>query len=528
MTFLYDLANKDAGQRLRLLEKSLAHVNDIVMITEADLNPPGPRIIFVNEASLRQTGYSAQELIGQSPRVFQGPKTDRAALARIRKALEAGAAVREELVNYTKDGREIIMEMDIMPVTDENGAISHYVSIGRDITRRREEETEHRRLQEQLFQSQKMDSLSVLAGGIAHDFNNILTGIVGSAELAKMSLEQGHPAHADLDNIVQATQRAAALTKELLTYAGSGKSKAEVINLNHMVTSVLVILRSQMPKSIIVRKALIPDVPNVEVDPVQVQQVMMNLCLNASEAMREQGGVLTITTDKLDLDDATRLAMLVPPPSAGEYAAFEVRDTGCGMDTDTLAHVFEPFFSRRPDGRGLGLAVVLGIVKSHNGGLDVVSEPGQGTSFRVYLPASRKVASTPFVAQGAVPPGSQTVLFVDDEEMLRSLFQRALEHLGYRVLLAADGIEAVRKYREHADDIDLVVLDLSMPRQGGEDAFQEMRKIKPSVRVLLCCGYGEAMANAKIAPDNLVGFLPKPFALETLAQTIHSALRPKH
>lgn len=526
---LYDFMDKQVGERLRLLEQSLSHVNDIVMITDASFREPsGPRIVYVNAAALRQTGYSAEELVGRSPRVFQGPKTDRTALDRIRAALERGRAVREELMNYTKTGKEFVLELDIVPITDADGKLSHFVSIGRDVTQRKQDEAEHQRLQERLFESQKMESLSVLAGGIAHDFNNILTGIVGSAELAKMSLPAAHEAVTDLDNIMHAAQRAAQLTKELLTYAGSGERKPEVISLNNMVTSILVILRSQMSKSIIVRKALTPDVPNIEADPVQIQQVLMNLCLNASEAMRDHGGILSITTDKVQLGEERRLKSIAPPPKPGVYAVFEVTDTGCGMDVDTQAHLFEPFYTTKPEGRGLGLAVVLGIVKSHGGGVEVSSEPGQGTTVRVFLPASTKVSAPILAEQRAPMPGKQTVLIVDDEEMLRSLCKRALEHLGYRVLLAADGIEAVRIFKEKAKEIDLVLLDLSMPRQGGEDAYQEMRKVRPDVKVLLCCGYDETIVDRKIGADNLVGFLPKPFGLEALAQTVHGALSPRH
>jgi signal transduction histidine kinase/ActR/RegA family two-component response regulator len=428
------------------------------------------------------------------------------------------------MVNYTKDGKEIWIDLQIVPIRDETDTIGHWVSIARDITKRKQEDQTRARLQEQLFQSQKMESIVVLAGGIAHDFNNILTGILGSAELARMSLEPSHAAYIDLETIIKAAQRAAALTKELLEYAGSGKTAHELVDLNEMVTSILVILRSQMPKSIIVRKALMPGVPAVDADPVQLQQVMMNLCLNASEAMSERGGILSITTDKVTLSKEDVARCLYSPPAPGAFAVFEVSDTGSGMDEATLARIFEPFFSTKSQGRGLGLAAVVNIVKTHRGGIEVISTPGEGSTFRVYLPATAKQWPKEIVERQSQSRGTQTILFVDDEEMLRSLSKRALEQFGYRVLLAADGVEAVRLYREHEHEIDLVVLDLSMPRKGGEDAFQEMHAINASVKVLLCCGYNEALANKKIATENLVGFLPKPFGLETLAQTVQNAL----
>jgi PAS domain S-box-containing protein len=518
----------DVKTKLRLLEKAFAHIGDIILITDAaPVDAAGPRILFANDAVTKHLGYAAAELIGQSPRVFQGEGTDRETLARIHEALQAGRSVREEMINYTKDGKEVWIDLDILPVTDDFGTVTNWVSIARDITKRKQGNDTCMRLQEKLFQSQKMESIVVLAGGIAHDFNNILTGILGSAELARMSLDPSHAAYTDLETIIKAAQRAAALTKDLLEYAGSGKTAHELVDLNDMVTSILVILRSQMPKSIIVRKALMPGVPLVEADPVQLQQAMMNLCLNASEAMSEHGGILSITTDKAVLSKEDVSHCLYGPPAPGVFAVFEVSDTGSGMEAPTVARIFEPFFSTKSQGRGLGLAAVVNIVKTHRGGIEVISTPGEGSTFRVYLPASTKQLPKEIVERRSQSRGTQTILFVDDEEMLRSLSKRALEQFGYRVLLAADGVEAVRLYREHEREIDLVVLDLSMPRKGGEDAFQEMHAINASVKVLLCCGYNEALANKKIATENLVGFLPKPFGLETLAQTVQNALKSR-
>ncbi len=514
----------DAKTKLRLLEQAFAHIDDIILITDATpLSASGPRILFANDA-VAKLGYAVGDLIGQSPRLFQGEGTDRETLGRIRAALQAEKPAREEIANYTKGGREVWIDLQIVPLRDPAGVVTNWVSIARDITKRKQDDDTRTRLQEQLFQSQKMESIVVLAGGIAHDFNNILTGILGSAELARMSLEPSHAAYTDLETIIKAAQRAAALTKELLEYAGSGKTAHELVDLNEMVTSILVILRSQMPKSIIVRKALMPGVPPVDADPVQLQQVMMNLCLNASEAMSERGGILSITTDKATLSKEDVSRCLYSPPAPGVFAVFEVSDTGSGMDTATLARIFEPFFSTKSQGRGLGLAAVINIVKTHRGGIEVISTPGEGTTFRVYLPATAKQWPKEIVERRSQSRGTQTILFVDDEEMLRSLSKRALEQFGYRVLLAADGVEAVRLYREHEHEIDLVVLDLSMPRKGGEDAFQEMHAINAGVKVLLCCGYNESLANKKIATENLVGFLPKPFGLETLAQTVQNAL----
>lgn len=507
----------------RVFQQAADQTNDLVMITEGT-DGADTRIVYVNDAWLRATGYARHELIGSSPSVLRGPHTGTEAIKRIDAALVDQRLAREELVNYAKDGREFVIDLETTPVRNGSG-LTHYVSVGRETSRRRPSEELREKLEEQLFRSQKMESVNALAGGIAHDFNNILTGILGSAELARMSLPSGHPASEDLDTIVQAAQRAAVLTKELLAYTGSGKGAPEVISLNDIVTNILVILRSQMSRSIIVRKALMPSVPYIEADPVQVKQIMMNLSLNASEAMRERGGILSITTDEAELVEEDFDRFVLRPAVPGRYATFEVTDTGSGIDEKIVKRMFEPFFTTKSEGRGLGLTAVAEIVKQQHGGIEVMTTRGEGTTVRVYLPASEEQPRATLASGSEVSRGTQTILFVDDEEMLRSLAQRALEQLGYRVILAADGVEAVRLYREHADVIDLVILDLSMPRKGGEDAYLEMRDVRKDMRVLLCCGYNETSTNKKIAPQHLAGFLPKPFGIDVLAKTVEVALK---
>lgn len=507
------------------LEQALMHVRELVVIAERRQGDPlGPHVVFANPAAARLVGIPADEMRDR-PLIacctsLAGPD----AAASLQEAVARGERLQKEMQLRGK-ASEPWLSVEAIPLVGAGPEPTHYLILAGDVSQQKQDEAVRKRLQEQLFQSQKLESIGVLASGVAHDFNNILTGIVGSAELVKMTLPQPHPAHEDLENIMHAAQRAAGLTRELLAYAASGEGRKEVINLNQVVTSILVIMRSQMSRSIIVRKALMPDVPNVEADPVQVQQVMLNLCLNASEAMKEHGGILTITTDRVSLDSERCRECVHLEPEPGVYAVFEVSDTGTGMDAEQLKRIFTPFYTTKAGGRGLGLAVVYDIVKRHGGGIQVTSEPGEGTTIRVFLPATGKHVQQRTPQAVAAAAGAQTILFVDDEEVLRSLAQRALERFGYRVLLAADGIEAVRVFKEHAQEIDLVVLDLSMPRKGGEDAFQEMRAVREDMKILLCCGYNEAIAQTKIAGKNIVAFLPKPFGIDTLVQTVQSALQ---
>ena len=395
----------------------------------------------------------------------------------------------------------------------------------RDVTAERRTEDMVRQLEDQLLHSQKMQSVAILASGIAHDFNNILTGIFGSAELARSELPADHPAYADLDTIVHASRRAAELTKELLSYAHRGSRGVEGADLNQIVTSLLVILRSQVSRSIIVRKGLAPDVPPVDINIPKIQQVLMNLCINASEAMADAGGILSIVTDIVHVGADWHQDHAVGRLTPGAYATVEVMDTGRGIQDGIRKRLFDPFFSTKEGHHGLGLAAAMRIVLEHKGAMSVESRPGEGALFRIFLPASVEQETTDTPALADIDTvNKRTILFVDDEEMLRALCQRGLEYMGYRVLLAADGVEAVRIHKEHADEIDLVVLDLSMPRKGGEDAYREMRLLAPDVRVLLSCGYDEQAADGIFAPENLAGFLAKPFGMEELGSAVRRAL----
>lgn len=475
-------------------------------------------IYFVNRAFVRRSGIPRSAALGRPILGLAGG--DAVFLEALRKASpEIGS---RKTVGHVADGHECWLDVQWLDLPSD--AHRYRVLLAREVTQGHRDEEAVQRLQEQLVRSQKQQSVAVLASGIAHDFNNILTGIFGSAELARLSLSPDHPAYADLDTIVHASQRAAELTKELLSYASKGARGAEVVDINQMVTNILVILRSQVSKSIIVRKALAPRVPKVLVNAPEIQQVLMNLCLNASEAMAERGGILSIVTDHVVLDRAgcRRIEHGVPEP--GEYATFEVVDTGPGIADEVRPFLFQPFFSTKGRDRGLGLAAVLRIVTAHGGAMDIRSNPDEGTVVRVLLPATLSRPPEPGLRTHKVARRQQTILFVDDEEMLRSLGKRGLEHLGYRVLLAADGIEAVRLYREHLAEIDLVVLDLSMPRKGGEDAYQEMRTVRADVRILLSCGYDQQSAAEKFAPGNLVGFLAKPFGMDQLAEQVERAL----
>jgi two-component system cell cycle sensor histidine kinase/response regulator CckA len=397
-----------------------------------------------------------------------------------------------------------------------------------DITERKEAEGERLKLERQLHQSQKLESLGILAGGIAHDFNNILMVVLGNAELALSELSPAAPARENLLEITRASRRAAGLSLQMLAYSGRGHFVIEPIDLGAFIEDGLELLKSTISKKAVLDLKLEKDLPFMEGDPSQLGQVIMNLVINASEAIGERSGIITISTGAREcsreyLHD-TYLEPNLPP---GLYLTLEVSDTGSGMDEETQARLFEPFFTTKFTGRGLGLSAVLGIVRGHKGTLKLESELGKGTTFSVLFPASEAPTERQACGNGAQTGGWRTegtVLLVDDEETIRTLGAGMLTSLGCTVLTAADGREALEVFGEHREEITLVLLDLTMPHMDGEEAFRELRLIDPEVRVIISSGYTEKDVTSRFAGQAPVGFLQKPYSMAELTERLRAAL----
>jgi PAS domain S-box-containing protein len=416
----------------------------------------------------------------------------------------------------------------IFPLRSLEGEVKGLMGAALEITERKRGEEERRRLESQMQHTQKLESLGLLAGGIAHDFNNLLMGVMGNAGLALMQLAAENPARPWVEQIQTAAQRLAELTNQLLAYSGKGKFVARRIDLNHLVREMGDLLRTVVSKNAAVSYRLDADDLVIEADATQMRQVVMNLITNASEALGEAQGLVTISTGRLAADseylDSTLLGGQATP---GGYAYLEVSDTGCGMDQETQSRIFEPFFTTKFTGRGMGLGAVLGIVRGHHGALKVYSEPGRGTTVKVLLPLCRRPAEEEEDQDAVQPPPAgepATVLVVDDEEMVRELTRASLEQFGFTVLSAADGQEGVELFAERADEVDLVLLDMTMPRMGGEEAFRELRKLRPRVPVILSSGYNEQDATARFAGKGLAGFIQKPYRPSELLARIREAL----
>ena len=411
---------------------------------------------------------------------------------------------------------------------DEQGRTIKTNGANQDITERKQAEAERLQLERRLQQSQRLESLGVLAGGIAHDFNNILMSVLGNAELALTILSPSAPARENLLEITASSRRAADLCRQMLAYSGRGHFVTEAIDLQALIEDMLGLLQSTVSKKALLNLNMGKNLPPMRGDVSQLSQVIMNLVINASEAIGERSGVITISTGVTEctgeyLERTYGEGNLAP----GLYLTLEVSDTGAGMDKATQERIFEPFFTTKFTGRGLGLSAILGIVRGHKGALRLYSELGKGTTFKILFPVSETAAESLARANGATKDdwqGAGTILLVDDEETIRTLGVRMLASLGFTVITAADGREALAVYAEHRDEITLVLLDLTMPHMDGEQTFRELRLIAPGVRVVMSSGYAQNDIAARFAGKGLVGFVHKPYSLAELRDQLRAAL----
>ena len=416
------------------------------------------------------------------------------------------------------------LHLNSSPEPLENGDILLH-GVVTDVTERKLVEEERLRLEKLLFHSQKLESLGVLAGGIAHDFNNILMAIIGNADLALMSLDERSPVVENLSRIEQAAARAADLTRQMLAYSGKGKFVIENLDLNLLVEKVLPMLEVSISKKAELRLDLRRPLPSVEADATQMHQIVMNLVINASEALEDNSGVISISTGYLECDrQYLESVSLDGNVSEGLYVYLEIADTGCGMSKETMAKLFDPFFTTKFTGRGLGMAAVLGIVKGHKGSIKVYSEQGHGTIFKILLPASDRPCD--LVLHGGHTDdwqGSGTVLLVDDEETVRGIGAEMLKQLGFTPITANDGLEALAIFKS-TPGIAFVILDLTMPRMDGEECFRELRLLDPSVKVIMSSGYNEQEVTQRFAGVTLSGFIQKPYKLSVLVDAVRKVL----
>ncbi|MDD2851520.1 MAG: PAS domain S-box protein [Desulfuromonadaceae bacterium] len=471
--------------------------------------------VDVNPSACSLTGYGEEELLTLSIPDLLPPESLDSAGKSFRQVVESGRTF-AEMAFKRKDG-----EIGYWSLAGVKLSPARYIAFVTNITARKLAEAERDGMERQLLHAQKLESLGVLAGGIAHDFNNILMAIIGNADLAMMRMNPESPAIENLHRIEKAAARAADLANQMLAYSGKGKFQVEQLDLNSLLKEMLHMLEVSISKKAVLRFNLHTPLPTVEADATQMRQIIMNLVINASEAIGDKSGVIAVTTGCMDCDqDYLKDVWLDENLSDGLYVYLEIADSGCGMDKNTMVKLFDPFFTTKFTGRGLGMAAVLGIVRGHKGAIKVYSESGKGSILKILLPASSRPAE---LFNGAPHidgwKGSGTVLLVDDEETVRGIGAEMLKELGFTVVTANDGREAVNVFKSR-DDISLVILDLTMPHLDGEQCFRELRLIKPAARVVMSSGYNELEVTQRFIGKGLAGFIQKPYKLSVLKEVL--------
>ena len=446
-------------------------------------------------------------------------------------AIKTGKIAEIETEGLTDNGKKFKARIHAVPLNDTQGHNQGFIEVVEDITERRAAEDERKKLTEenramerQLFHTQKLESLGVLAGGIAHDFNNLLAAIIGNAELGKRRMNPESPAVTNLERIEQAAERAADLAKQMLAYSGKGKFVVEPLDLNLLLEEMLHMLQVSISKKAVLRFNLHRPLPSVEADATQIRQILMNLVINASEAISDKSGVIALTTGCMDCDDSyLHQVWLDENLHPGLYVYLEVADTGCGMSKETLAKLFDPFFTTKFTGRGLGMAAVMGIVRGHKGAIRVYSEVDKGTTFKILLPASSSPAELcNDTTEKTNWQGSGKILLVDDEASVRDIGVEMLTEVGFETITATDGRDALEKFQQHPD-IDAVILDLTMPKMDGEQCFRELRRLDPDIKVIMSSGYSEQEVSQHFLGKGLAGFIQKPYKLSTLQDVLQKA-----
>ncbi|MBI2422984.1 MAG: PAS domain S-box protein [Candidatus Hydrogenedentes bacterium] len=492
---------------------------------------PGKRWIQFNECLCAMLGYTREELHALSWDALSHPddlKLEEAYFNLVLQGVTDSYTLEKRFLR--KDGAILHTLLSAGCIRNEDASVNRFVAMIQDLSERKQAESLRLDMERRIHQAQKLESLGVLAGGIAHDFNNILTAIMGHVSMAVDVLPPDAAIRLNLEESLKASRKAADLCQQMLAYAGRGRTHYERLPLGGLLQDMLALLRLSISKKAELNISLAEELPPILGDATQLRQVIMNLLINASEALQEKNGQITVSVQE-ELCARDFLAHIAPQEflQEGPYLHLCIADTGCGMSEESRQRIFDPFYTTKFTGRGLGMSAVQGIVRGHRGAIHIESTPGRGTSISIFLPASTAEAAPeaapPGLEPAAVAPGA-CILLVDDEESIRNLGATLLQHMGMNVLLAADGIEALGIFKKHRRQIDAIILDLTMPKMDGVETLRALREIDGAVPVLLSSGYNEEETNALFEGASVTGFLQKPYTCGELSAHLRKVLEP--
>lgn len=514
---------KEAEEALRASEARFkAVINDApVGIFQCD---PEGNCIYVNERWCQITGITFEQALGNGWISALHPEDTEAVASHWQDFVDNDANFSFEYRFLSPQSKKVShVSGHAVPLLDQDDSLMSYIGTVVDISERVQLEEQRRQMESKLQDTQKLESLGLLAGGIAHDFNNVLTAIMGSASLASIELSSGSPIQEHLSRINAGSVQAADLCKQLLAYSGKGKFIVKNLSLNHIIDETLHLLKISISKKSVLACDLYQEIPAIEADPTQIRQILMNLVINASEAIGDTSGVINVCTGLTRVNsDYLKGTIIADELPEGTYASLEVSDTGSGMSPEVLKSIFDPFFTTKFTGRGLGLAAVIGIVRGHKGTIKVYSEAGRGTTFKLLFPIVDGEAEMASVkpARKVLPRERGCVLIVDDEESIRTTLAQMVQKMGFSLELAPDGRAAVEVFRKNHSKYVAVLMDLTMPHMNGEAAFSEMKKLDANVPVVLMSGFNEERASARFQGKGLAGFMEKPFSFSALEEIL--------